>query len=181
MFGDQVRLLYFLKKTRLFYKFRGDLMRGSRSWDEYVAQTTRRVDCQSFGIFGCWMHSFVSTPEHCPTSSMSDPNALPTENFEILLPRLITILELVQQSNASQIGQHRLLISQATNDLKEHLRKAKEIVDGLPGGDMLIEDQDEVIAMLEKMRDQKRAQLEYFSQLVNSNTSTPDRERMEIE
>ncbi|KDQ20421.1 hypothetical protein BOTBODRAFT_151098 [Botryobasidium botryosum FD-172 SS1] len=112
---------------------------------------------------------------------MSGPNALPTENFEILLPRLITILELVQQSNAPQLGQHRLLISQATNELKEHLRKAKEVVDALPGGDMCIEDQDEVISMLEKMRDEKRTQLEHFSQLLDSNASISDREKMEIE
>jgi hypothetical protein len=33
---------------------------------------------------------------------------------------------------------------------------AKELVDSLPGGEMLVEEQDEVIDMLEKLRDHKQ-------------------------
>jgi hypothetical protein len=36
------------------------------------------------------------------------------------------------------------------------LSKAKELVNGLPGGEMVIEEQDEIIDMLEKLRDHKQ-------------------------
>ena len=43
-----------------------------------------------------------------------------------------------------------------TNDFKNSINQAKELALGLPGGEMLIEDQDEVIAMLEELRVRKR-------------------------
>jgi hypothetical protein len=36
------------------------------------------------------------------------------------------------------------------------LNKAKELVNQLPGGEMLVEEQDEIIDMLEKLRDHKQ-------------------------
>jgi hypothetical protein len=36
------------------------------------------------------------------------------------------------------------------------LNKAKELVNLLPGGEMLVEEQDEIIDMLEKLRDHKQ-------------------------
>ena len=43
-----------------------------------------------------------------------------------------------------------------TNEFKEILTKAKLLAANLPGGDMSLSDQDEVIQMLEKLRDYKR-------------------------
>jgi hypothetical protein len=43
-----------------------------------------------------------------------------------------------------------------TNDFRGAVVRAKELAAGLPGGELLVEDQDEVIAMLEKLRDRKR-------------------------
>lgn len=48
-----------------------------------------------------------------------------------------------------------LFVSQ-TNVFKQRMVAAKEIVDSLPGGEMSLSDQDEVIAMLKALRDQKR-------------------------
>jgi hypothetical protein len=36
------------------------------------------------------------------------------------------------------------------------LSKAKDVANGLPGGSLLIEDQDQIIKMLEELRDRKR-------------------------
>lgn len=43
-----------------------------------------------------------------------------------------------------------------TNDFKASLSRAKGLANALPGGELLIEEQDEVIAMLERLRDKKR-------------------------
>lgn len=43
-----------------------------------------------------------------------------------------------------------------TTDFKDALNRAKEIANSLPGGELLIEEQEEVIAMLERLRDKKR-------------------------
>lgn len=43
-----------------------------------------------------------------------------------------------------------------TNEFKDALNKAKTLVNALPGAELLVEDQDEVIAMLENLRDKKR-------------------------
>lgn len=87
-----------------------------------------------------------------------------------------------------------------TNDFRNALAQAKDLVANLPGGELLIDDQDEVIRMLETLRDRKkcvrladvltlylltqstRAQLERFSRqpLQASATSTAE-EKMEVD
>jgi hypothetical protein len=78
------------------------------------------------------------------------------------------------------------------------LAQAKELVENLPGGELLIEDQDEVIQMLEALRDRKRyvvvlslvrvlfdsnrAQLERFSrQPLQSSVMSATEQQMEID
>lgn len=43
-----------------------------------------------------------------------------------------------------------------TNNFRDAVNQAKEVAVNLPGGEMLTEEQDEVIEMLIKLRDQKR-------------------------
>jgi hypothetical protein len=43
-----------------------------------------------------------------------------------------------------------------TNEFKSALNQAKELAAHLPGGELLIEDQTEVIKMLTELRDRKR-------------------------
>ena len=49
-----------------------------------------------------------------------------------------------------------VLLLMKINDFKDSLNRAKEITNGLPGGELLLEEQDDIIAMLEGMRDRKR-------------------------
>lgn len=42
------------------------------------------------------------------------------------------------------------------SEFTERMTKAKNTIEGLPGGEMLPSDQDEVIAMLEALRDRKQ-------------------------
>ncbi|KAK7019640.1 hypothetical protein VNI00_018025 [Paramarasmius palmivorus] len=83
-------------------------------------------------------------------------NTLPTALFQNLLSKLVTILELTQNPEGIATPQGKQAILQATNDFKASLMQAKELAGGLPGGDLLIEDQDDVIDMLMTLRDRKR-------------------------
>ncbi|PCH33229.1 hypothetical protein WOLCODRAFT_147330 [Wolfiporia cocos MD-104 SS10] len=88
--------------------------------------------------------------------------------FESLLPKLLVILELTQQSENAATPQTKQAIVQATNDFRETLRQAKEVASTLPGGELSVEEQDEVIEMLEKLKERKRQQLLEFSANVHS-------------
>jgi hypothetical protein len=46
-----------------------------------------------------------------------------------------------------------------TNDFKSSMARAKEIALALPGGELGIEEQDQIIEMLEKLRDRKQSVL----------------------
>ncbi|KAF9446882.1 hypothetical protein P691DRAFT_761253 [Macrolepiota fuliginosa MF-IS2] len=76
----------------------------------------------------------------------------------------------------------KLFCKQPTDDFKSALAQAKDLVTNLPGGELLIEDQDEVIHILETLRDRKRAQLERFSrQPLRSSTLSASEQKMEID
>ncbi|KAG9013100.1 hypothetical protein FRB94_003934 [Tulasnella sp. JGI-2019a] len=83
-------------------------------------------------------------------------SSLPVDTFEGLLPALTNILKVVYDAGDSEESKHKLAITAATDELKEKLARAKELVENLPGGEMLLEDQDEAIAALERLRDQRR-------------------------
>ncbi|TRM62439.1 hypothetical protein BD626DRAFT_548763 [Schizophyllum amplum] len=54
-------------------------------------------------------------------------------------------------------------ILQATNDFKRTLAQAREFAMTLPGGELVVEDQDQVLQMLTRLRDKKKEQLTQFS------------------
>ncbi|KAG9032758.1 hypothetical protein FRB95_001017 [Tulasnella sp. JGI-2019a] len=90
-------------------------------------------------------------------------SSLPVDTFEGLLPALTNILKVVYDAGDSEESKHKLAITAATDELKEKLARAKELVENLPGGEMLLEDQDEAIAALERLRDQRRAHILTFA------------------
>ncbi|KAK1231912.1 hypothetical protein PQX77_004962 [Marasmius sp. AFHP31] len=59
-----------------------------------------------------------------------------------------------------------------TDDFRGSLALAKSLATGLPGGELLIEDQDDVIDMLVTLRDRKREQLGDFSSRASVASST---------
>ncbi|KAG6810898.1 hypothetical protein H0H92_009890 [Tricholoma furcatifolium] len=114
---------------------------------------------------------------------MSATNPLPTNLYEGLLLKLVTVLELTQKSEGVTTPQAKQALLQATNDFKNALHQAKELAAGLPGGEMMVQDQDEVIAMLEKLRDRKRDQLALFADkvLLSSAEFSAQDVKMEID
>ncbi|KAF8627295.1 hypothetical protein AX17_006340 [Amanita inopinata Kibby_2008] len=91
-------------------------------------------------------------------------NALPTELYKGLLLKLVAVLELTQREDGVVTAEARQALLQATNDYKNALAQARETALNLPGGELVIEDQNEVIQMLVEMRDRKKNMLARFCQ-----------------
>jgi hypothetical protein len=100
---------------------------------------------------------------------------VPAEAFESLLPKVINILQLSQNPEGVASLEARKALLQAvsyrdsyayglshasfvfkTTDLKESLGRAQELANSLPGGEVTVEEQDAVIAMLEEMQSDRR-------------------------
>ncbi|KAK2463531.1 hypothetical protein APHAL10511_004282 [Amanita phalloides] len=84
--------------------------------------------------------------------------------YQSLLSKLVTVLELTQKPDGVVTPQAKQALLQATNDYKNALSQARELASNLPGGELVIEEQEEVIQMLEHLRDRKINLLTRFSQ-----------------
>ncbi|PPQ83186.1 hypothetical protein CVT24_002258 [Panaeolus cyanescens] len=93
----------------------------------------------------------------------STSTTLPIALYESLLAKLIAIIELTQQPGGVSNAQGRQRLLQATNEFKNAITQAKDYAVNLPGGELVIEEQDQVIAMLETLKERKRAQLAEFA------------------
>ncbi|KAF5338220.1 hypothetical protein D9758_012869 [Tetrapyrgos nigripes] len=96
-----------------------------------------------------------------------------TTLYQGILLKLVTVLELTQKPEGISTLQARQALLQATNDFKSALLQAKEMAANMPGGELLIEDQDDIIEMLTTLRQRKREKLTQFSaqaQAVSSET-----------
>ncbi|KAF8179119.1 hypothetical protein BJ912DRAFT_644744 [Pholiota molesta] len=118
--------------------------------------------------------SFICSPLPCinklnslgrasPLATTMATNVFPISYYEELLPKLVAVLELIQQSPGVATPESKQKLLQATNNYKSALAQAKEFANNLPGGELCIKEQDDVIYMLETLRDRKRAQLAEFS------------------
>ncbi|KAI0286616.1 OPT oligopeptide transporter protein-domain-containing protein [Russula aff. rugulosa BPL654] len=103
----------------------------------------------------------VTMPPSTTASEM-----LPSSVFESLLPKLLTILQVTQRPEGTSNVRNKQDLLQAIQAFRETLNDARSIANALPGGEMLIEEQEEVIAMLERLRAKKRLQLRDFSEKV---------------
>lgn len=99
-----------------------------------------------------------------------------TAIYESLLLKLVTVLELTQQSESTPTTQTRQALVQAvrvpsattaepkltinaaqTTDFRESLKQAKELASTLPGGELSVDEQEDVIEMLFRLRDRKQS------------------------
>ncbi|EGO19487.1 hypothetical protein SERLADRAFT_442964 [Serpula lacrymans var. lacrymans S7.9] len=69
----------------------------------------------------------------------------------------------------------------ATNDFKSTLNQAKELANVLPGGEMLVDEQDDVIEVLERIREHKRQQLVEFASRALTSPAQGVSAKMEID
>jgi hypothetical protein len=104
----------------------------------------------------------------------------PVSQYASLLPKLAAVLEIVQNAEGiltpstkqalfqavrssalhdslSKIGPFLTFTQIQTNDFKSSMARAREFALALPGGELGIEEQDQIIEMLEKLRDRKQS------------------------
>lgn len=93
----------------------------------------------------------------------SNLTTMTTHLYESLLPKLAHILELTRRLEGITTPEAKQALLHATNDFKNTLSQARDVAANLPGGELTLSEQDEVIRMLEAMRDQKRALLSQFA------------------
>ncbi|KAG1741758.1 uncharacterized protein EDB91DRAFT_1129137 [Suillus paluster] len=98
----------------------------------------------------------------------STPDPLPTSLFEGLLPKVAVVLDLTQKAEGTATPVAKQALLQATNDFKYTLAQAKDYANTLAGGDLLVEEQDSVVAMLEMLKQHKQQQLVQFASEVGS-------------
>ncbi|KAF8631353.1 hypothetical protein AX15_002439 [Amanita polypyramis BW_CC] len=127
-------------------------------------------------------------------------SSLPTDLYQSLLLKLVAILELTRKHDGVITPQAKQSLLQAvglslhcftanrvdhvaqTNDFKKALSQAKELAVSLPGGELVIEEQEQVIQMLEELRDRKKNLLARFSQRPLVSAAKPITDvKMEID
>ncbi|KAI0733895.1 hypothetical protein C8Q72DRAFT_771399 [Fomitopsis betulina] len=102
--------------------------------------------------------------------------------YESLLPKLVEVLEVTQQATeGASTQQAKQALVQATNNFRDNLKEAKETASSLPGGELSVEEQDEVIAMLERLKARKKCQLAKFSSDVEAISTATSQLKMEID
>ncbi|KIM45470.1 hypothetical protein M413DRAFT_430051 [Hebeloma cylindrosporum] len=106
---------------------------------------------------------------------------LPVSLYEGILPKLVAVLQLTQDPAGVSNPQARQKLLQATNNFKNAIAQAKDFAINLPGGELLIEEQDDIIQMLETLRDRKRAQLAQFAAKKVTSTAAAHNFKMEVD
>ncbi|KAG7450867.1 uncharacterized protein BT62DRAFT_541202 [Guyanagaster necrorhizus] len=82
---------------------------------------------------------------------MSSSSVLPMSLYEGLLAKLVKILELTQKPEGTATPQAKQALLHASS-----IAQAKDLAAELAGGELRIDEQDEVIEMLTQLRDRKR-------------------------
>ncbi|KAH7884042.1 hypothetical protein F5I97DRAFT_1641719 [Phlebopus sp. FC_14] len=103
-------------------------------------------------------------------------STLPASLFGSIIPKLVSVLEHTQRSDGAVSPQAKQALLQATNEFKNTLAQARGYAGSLRGGELNSQEQDELIVMLEKLKDHKRQELLQFAQRVEylSSVSTQD-------
>ncbi|KAI0666223.1 hypothetical protein C8Q78DRAFT_984763 [Trametes maxima] len=101
--------------------------------------------------------------------------------YESLLLRLANVVELATQDQGAFTPQARQALVRTTREFKDGMKEAQEFAATLPGGELSIEEQDEVIDMLEKLKERKRQQLADFAEKVGTISSSQREVNMEVD
>ncbi|KAI0697018.1 hypothetical protein BC835DRAFT_1413916 [Cytidiella melzeri] len=89
---------------------------------------------------------------------------MPSTVYEGLLQEVAAVLDVVNELTAAQSSTEiRRKLVQTTNALKHDTLVAREGANNLQGGELSIEDQEDIIDTLEKLKARKKATLNKFS------------------
>ncbi|KAI0662378.1 hypothetical protein C8Q70DRAFT_1051025 [Cubamyces menziesii] len=104
-----------------------------------------------------------------------------TSLYESLILKLANVVELATQDQGAFTPQAKQALVRSTKDFKESVREAHQYATTLPGGELSVEEQDEVIDMLEKLKERKRRQLAEFAEKVSTISSSQQDTSLKME
>ncbi|EIW65076.1 uncharacterized protein TRAVEDRAFT_140450 [Trametes versicolor FP-101664 SS1] len=104
-----------------------------------------------------------------------------TSVYESLLLKLANVAELAVQDQGPLTPQAKQALVRSTKEFKDAMKEANEFATTLPGGELSVEEQDEVIGMLENLKERKRCQLADFAGKVGAISSAAPHPNMKME
>ncbi|KAI0735697.1 hypothetical protein C8Q76DRAFT_609975 [Earliella scabrosa] len=105
-----------------------------------------------------------------------------TSLYESLTIKLANVLELATQDQGSTLTpQAKQALVRATKEFKDTLKEAHDYATTLPGGELSVEEQEEVIQMLEQLKERKKRQLAEFAEKVGGISSSQANLKMEVD
>ncbi|KAI0358921.1 hypothetical protein OH77DRAFT_1395970 [Trametes cingulata] len=105
-----------------------------------------------------------------------------TSVYESLLLKLANVLELATQDQGTLTPQAKQALVRSTKEYKDSMKEAHDFATNLPGGELSVQEQDEVIQMLEKLKERKKRQLTEFAEKVGSISSSSQQDvKMEVD
>ncbi|KAI0781837.1 hypothetical protein C8Q75DRAFT_812165 [Abortiporus biennis] len=103
-------------------------------------------------------------------------------DVEHLVLKFANIIDLICTRGAQNDPQLKHVLVKEINDFKEDMNQAKNAANTLPGGDLTMDDQDDVIRMLEQLRNQRRDILvNAIGEMKSSSEEQTDIKDMEID
>ncbi|KAI0762552.1 hypothetical protein C8Q74DRAFT_1207722 [Fomes fomentarius] len=105
-----------------------------------------------------------------------------TSLYESLTLKLANVVELATQDQSTTLTpQAKQALVRATKDFKDSLKEANDHATTLPGGELSVQEQEEVVDMLEKLKERKRYQLADFAERVGKISSSQASINMEVD
>ncbi|KAH9850646.1 hypothetical protein C2E23DRAFT_734593 [Lenzites betulinus] len=105
-----------------------------------------------------------------------------TAIYESLLLKLSNVAELAVQDQGTLSPQAKQALVRSTREFKDTMKEAQNYAHTLPGGELSVEEQDEVIRMLENLKERKRRQLADFAEKVgNISSASVNDLKMEVD
>ncbi|KAI0307425.1 hypothetical protein B0F90DRAFT_1621223 [Multifurca ochricompacta] len=83
-------------------------------------------------------------------------STLPSSAFEALLPKLLNILKVTERPEGTSNARNKQDLLTGIQTFREALNQARDLANGLPGGESLIEEQEEMIVILERLKAKKK-------------------------
>ncbi|GJE99563.1 hypothetical protein PsYK624_158300 [Phanerochaete sordida] len=97
-----------------------------------------------------------------------------TTLFSNLLPNIVNVLEVVTESELGTNPDLKKKLVQASNTLRDDFGRAKEAAINLEGGDISLEEQEEIAEMLKGLIARKRLVLRNFARDIDTKAAAPE-------
>ncbi|KAI0757439.1 hypothetical protein C8Q80DRAFT_1216067 [Daedaleopsis nitida] len=101
--------------------------------------------------------------------------------YESLILKLANVADLATQDQGTLTPQAKQALVRSTKEFKDSLKEANDYAIALPGGELSVEEQDELVRMLEELKERKERQLAAFVDKIGRISSSQATVKMEVD